>query len=239
MKLIFNRVNACYHHKDKPTWDVLVNKLNIDEKLECTGNHPFYIQDKGFMQVGKIHSCKSSSALNGVDSTGEDIQITAFKSLGHHRDVFDLTIEKTHTFFVGKSGVWVHNSNMWADGDIEMTSMTPNNSPVSLSSSIENEQSVGTVYGLTTEDMNHLREIKSLDKKATVSEVLSSHGIALRTSPVTLLDAFPHKQTHLFEPLDESSVTALRHLIDHDPYFKKKAEPYEWGKNYTGLRDAV
>lgn len=113
MELAFNRVEKTFQYIDKEVVELeLYEKEKIIEALCATNNHPIYIKDKGFIAVKEIRSIDTELApllLNkNIASTGLR---DGNQDKINKETVYDLTVRDTHTYFVGKSGIWVHNSN--------------------------------------------------------------------------------------------------------------------------------
>ena len=78
------------------------------DSIECTPEHPFYVNGKGFTAAGKLKVGDEIETRSRTDVTLSAIVL-------EHRDkaapVYNLTIEGDHSYFVGKAegGEWVHN----------------------------------------------------------------------------------------------------------------------------------
>lgn len=76
------------------------------EKIEATAEHPFYEEHKGFVPAGLLAVGNSV-----VTRAGPGLQIASIKKNTVAKNVFNLTASDSHTYFVGKSALWVHNVN--------------------------------------------------------------------------------------------------------------------------------
>lgn len=89
-----------------------VNKLIYitvgKEVIETTENHPFYVKNRGFVEASNL---LAEDIL--LDVYGNPVFISNIETmdLDEPKDVFNLSIEDFHTYFVGKSCLWVHNKN--------------------------------------------------------------------------------------------------------------------------------
>ncbi|QGJ68702.1 Hypothetical protein PBC10988_3630 [Planctomycetales bacterium 10988] len=80
-----------------------------EEVLSTTGNHPFYvIEQQKFIDAEELTLGATLSLPEG--RTARIIKIESEKAdPGDTFTTYNLCVEETHTYFVGESGVWVHN----------------------------------------------------------------------------------------------------------------------------------
>jgi Pretoxin HINT domain len=84
--------------------ELLLLKLSNDEEIETTKEHRFSIEDKGFVSAGSLEIGTK------LDNYAEkNIQIVAIESRYQDVTVYNIEVDKFHTYFVGNTGVWVHN----------------------------------------------------------------------------------------------------------------------------------
>ncbi|NWJ95890.1 MAG: hypothetical protein HXX20_08920 [Chloroflexi bacterium] len=90
---------------------VLVNNdpaevfLTIDgEKIETTPEHPWYTEDKGWVNAGELRIGEHIRKANG--SSGE---VQSLEFVRKPKVMYNLTVEQAHTFFVGEQQWLVHN----------------------------------------------------------------------------------------------------------------------------------
>ncbi len=81
----------------------------IEETVACTGEHPFYVeQRKIFVPAKELvvgdHLALTESAIATVTSV-----ITEDAAAGSTFTTYNVEVEDFHTYFVGHAGVWVHN----------------------------------------------------------------------------------------------------------------------------------
>ena len=115
MRLLFSKVINTMRFNDRQIYELNFKKDDHQQNMviNCTANHPFYLKHKGFTRVDMM--CLNDCVINPV---GQTLSVQATKKTQVLDQVYDLTIENTHTFFVGKLGAWVHNSqysNPWDD----------------------------------------------------------------------------------------------------------------------------
>lgn len=85
------------------TYEISVN----GEKIESTGNHPFYVKGKGYVEASKL--------INGdilIDSNNNDHEISDIKIINNAETVtvYNLNVDDNHNYYVGQSKVLVHNA---------------------------------------------------------------------------------------------------------------------------------
>ena len=87
--------------------DTLVRVSVNGETIETTESHPFWVEEYGFVPA---YHLKQGDTLRLAD--GRNISVSKVEIL--HLDtpvpVYNFTVEDNHTYFVGDSGVWVHNA---------------------------------------------------------------------------------------------------------------------------------
>ncbi|PJZ82986.1 hypothetical protein CH364_18565, partial [Leptospira harrisiae] len=109
----------------KQTPRIYTLTYNNGTTVETTGDHPFYIQGKGWTSAAELATGDVSLILNGlreskdtVKSANElrDIQFLAsltIISIGikeKETTVYNFEVEDDHTYFVTEAGIWVHNA---------------------------------------------------------------------------------------------------------------------------------
>ena len=84
---------------------VLSLHLANGETVEATGDHPFYVQGRGWTPA---RECGIGTSI--VTRAGPSVAVASVER--HERDetVFNLTVEGDYSFFVGSTGLWTHNS---------------------------------------------------------------------------------------------------------------------------------
>ena len=87
--------------------DKLVHLTVNGEEIITTVDHPFYVNGQGF--VNAVDLCIGSEL---VDSNGTILNVDQiFRESLHDEtcDVYNFKVDEWHTYFVGKSSIWVHN----------------------------------------------------------------------------------------------------------------------------------
>ena len=79
--------------------------------LPSTANHPFWVEDQhAFIDAGSL---RTGGLLR--TSQGTYIQISAVTARTEWTSVYNLTVADLHTFYVGTTGILVHNINPVCD----------------------------------------------------------------------------------------------------------------------------
>ncbi|MCB9610148.1 MAG: hypothetical protein H6716_26410 [Polyangiaceae bacterium] len=92
------------------TWRPLI-ELDLEtsngkrETLKVTDDHPFWVQDEGWLPSAEL---QAGHKLWNTD--GSWISIRSTRSAGWTTVAYNLNVGEYHTFFVGKTGIWVHNA---------------------------------------------------------------------------------------------------------------------------------
>ena len=83
---------------------VLANPEGKRERIEVTANHPF-MTESGWKGAGDIDLGEAVKSYDGS-------KLTLVERTDLHKSVrtFNFEVADSHSYFVGKSGVWVHNS---------------------------------------------------------------------------------------------------------------------------------
>lgn len=77
------------------------------EELETTEIHPFWVEERGFVPA---YALKKGDILRLADGSNTSVESVEILHLEEAVWVYNFTVEDNHTYFVGDSGVWVHNS---------------------------------------------------------------------------------------------------------------------------------
>ena len=89
--------------------DKLVHLVINGEEVITTDNHPFYVQGRGFIEAGRLLVGDKLVSVNGDDLLIEKYKIEEFEI---SVNVYNFQVENSHTYFVGRNTVWVHNTNV-------------------------------------------------------------------------------------------------------------------------------
>jgi hypothetical protein len=86
----------------------LVHLTINDESVATTRDHPFYVQSRGFVNAGDLHTGDKLRDAEGRELIVEDI---AYETTETPTKVYNFQVEDFHTYHVGERGVLVHNAN--------------------------------------------------------------------------------------------------------------------------------
>ncbi len=77
------------------------------ERIETTTEHPFWVEGVGFVPA---YALKKGDALRLDDGSDVSIECVEIQHLDEPVKVYNFTVEDNHTYYVGDSGVLVHNA---------------------------------------------------------------------------------------------------------------------------------
>lgn len=91
----------------KHVTDTLLDLRTTDEDVITTPEHPFFVHGRGWVKAGSLHQGDQ------IETETADKLITVVSTTVEHkqRAVYNLDVENTHTFFVGKDKLLVHNGD--------------------------------------------------------------------------------------------------------------------------------
>lgn len=99
----------------KPVLETYVRQVNKlvhitinSEEIVTTDNHPFYVQNRDFIEAGNLLVGDKLISVNGEDLIVDDYYIELTEETV---SVYNFQVEDFHTYFVGDCTVWVHNKN--------------------------------------------------------------------------------------------------------------------------------
>lgn len=107
----------------KPIEEVFIRNAHVmyvsvaGRRIGTTAEHPFYVQDKGWLPAGEL---SVGDLVNSHD--GQWNLVTALELTSDVKKVYNFRVADHHTYFVGDDdwgfNVWVHNSNYPTRGDV-------------------------------------------------------------------------------------------------------------------------
>jgi hypothetical protein len=92
-------------HEETITFNV-VDENGIKETITTTEEHPFYVDGQGWLPAGEI---ATGTVVSGPKSEN-DISIVGIHVNKDPQYAYNLTVDTDHTYFVGKTNMWVHNA---------------------------------------------------------------------------------------------------------------------------------
>ena len=105
------RVVRVFHNDPQYVWQVVIRSsiTNDTQTIRVTGEHPFFVKDKGWVQVKDLEPGDTFRNMNG-----EFAQVFVEKALeAEAAPVYNFEVENAHTYFVGEKSddaVLVHNT---------------------------------------------------------------------------------------------------------------------------------
>ena len=95
-----------------------------DEELVCTAEHPFYVGNRerpGFVEAGELQVGDEFRLADGGAAAVLGLR-TEVAAEGKPFTTYNIEVADFHTYFVGRSGVWVHNfSEVFCDAFYTLT----------------------------------------------------------------------------------------------------------------------
>ncbi len=92
-------------HYKKPVLRLqLVDAHGHAEVLGVTGNHPFWVRNRGWTKAEDLLDRDEV-----FSSRGGWVKVGSASWFAHSQTVYNLEVDGFHTYFVGASGAWVHN----------------------------------------------------------------------------------------------------------------------------------
>ena len=90
----------------KETDEILHVSTSDGETIDTTTNHPFYVEDKGWVAAGDLEIGDTLITADGDEVEVTDLEL---EKLAEPITVYNLEVADFHTYFVGEYGVLVHN----------------------------------------------------------------------------------------------------------------------------------
>jgi len=99
----YKEVTHLYRNDKEITYELSVG----DQVIETTDNHPFWVEDKGWVLAADLQAGDKLQQSNGNTLTIENIEIVKHDE---PVKVYNFTVADFHTYFVSDLGIWVHNT---------------------------------------------------------------------------------------------------------------------------------
>lgn len=90
----------------KETDEILHVSTSDGETIDTTTNHPFYVEEKGWVAAGNLEIGDTLITADGDEVEVTDLEL---EKLAEPISVYNLEVADFHTYFVGEYGVLVHN----------------------------------------------------------------------------------------------------------------------------------
>ncbi len=101
-KKAYKKVLQLFQHDDDKIYTIYVG----NQKIEATGNHPFWVEGKGWVLVEDL---MVGDIL--LQSDGKKLKIDKIDFEHRIETVYNFEVEDYHTYFVSDLRIWVHNEN--------------------------------------------------------------------------------------------------------------------------------
>ena len=75
------------------------------ESIRSTPEHPYWTLDRGWVGAGEL---VANEMLRGLG--GHEVRVTKVVPIAQEAAVYNIEVEGTHTYFVGRLAAWVHNA---------------------------------------------------------------------------------------------------------------------------------
>lgn len=104
----YQNVLATFNDWHESTLEVWIEKDGVSDSIITTVEHPFFVFGKGFVRAETLQSGDLLQLASGRYAS-------VARLVGHNvgQRAYNLTVANDHTYFVGRSGAWVHNSCKW------------------------------------------------------------------------------------------------------------------------------
>lgn len=188
------------------------------ETIETTGEHPFYVPGRGFVPAKLLATGALVASLGGQPQT-----LAAAQWGEREKTVYNFEVANTHTYFVGQSGVWVHNAKCAKWGRIveewtERKIKRPNGSTWTDLDIVED------VSGLGNNGLYQVFEVKQWDN---ISNLQSN------------LDSLTHQIEEQFEALMSQAPTVPAPLRDSKNLLNGRVQVGVWMQGKEAAKQQV
>ena len=106
-RVAFRRVVQLFETHDQEILEVAIRKEGgVEEMLEVTPNHQIWIGGQGWTEAKDV---RPGDEVLG--STGSWLRVSGLRVEKERTSVYNLDVEEFDSYFVGKLGVWAHNTS--------------------------------------------------------------------------------------------------------------------------------
>lgn len=85
------------------------------ETIGATAEHPFYVDDKGWVEASDLVEGDQVVRYDNGDGQAGFLLVKSVVLEDARQDTYNFEVADTHTYFVGKLNAWVHNTCEAAD----------------------------------------------------------------------------------------------------------------------------
>jgi hypothetical protein len=98
------RVSKTFVTPDRVVLELTLVSAGRTDTLRATPQHPFNVEGQGWVAAGKLEPEMR------IRSAGEELIVKRVRQLDGYHTVYNIEVENTHTYFVGRLQSWVHNA---------------------------------------------------------------------------------------------------------------------------------
>lgn len=106
--LVKRRVQRLFRRRHKAILQVRVSSWGVDQIVEATTEHPFWVKTKGWVAARDL---QEGDLLRSFDDKAE-LRVRGIQKTDTVADVFNFEVEGAHNYFVAHVGVLVHNQSV-------------------------------------------------------------------------------------------------------------------------------
>jgi hypothetical protein len=157
-----------FEHDDIEIWSVTYTDDKGDETLYTTAEHPFWVRGLGWIPVAQLKSGQILETSNpfiteqqDTDSPTKEAALAIFgrstatvvsaKNEGYREKVYNIEVEGFHSYFVGDTGVWVHNKTRISPNSSVLERSMPDAVPHGTPAEVRIVGDAGTIAGRVAE----------------------------------------------------------------------------------------
>jgi len=97
------QVTQVFVHQDSEVLRLTLDRSEID----TTSAHPFFVSGRGWVAAGEL---EIGDTLTSAE--GQSFELLGKEILADRETVYNVEVERAHTFFVGDESLWVHNKTI-------------------------------------------------------------------------------------------------------------------------------
>ncbi|HYD79861.1 MAG TPA: polymorphic toxin-type HINT domain-containing protein [Paucimonas sp.] len=102
------RVVRLFKNLNLRVLDIVVrNSANVQETISATTEHPFWVIDKEWVPALEL-----AAGDRLTTTAGETYEVVSVVDIGDATETYNFEVEELHNYFVGTSGVLVHNNSV-------------------------------------------------------------------------------------------------------------------------------
>ena len=102
---VVGRVQRLFRHPNQPTLQVVLRADESDDCVDCTPDHPFWVEAHGWVAARRLKPGDRLRCSNGA----RVVYVVRTDFEPQFADVFNIEVAGAHNYHVGRHGVLVHN----------------------------------------------------------------------------------------------------------------------------------